>query len=387
MSSAALAVTGLSPARQEMLFRQLRRPAAPAAAREFLQSVRVGDGHNFKFMPSGPGVIDSFKAIAMPRRRPGPGEVEVEVHAASLNFRDLMIVLGLYPQMHNQRSVMGTDWSGRIVAIGEGVHRLRLGDEVIGLVAAGFSPYVTFSERRVVCKPRCLSFQAASTIPTVYLTAWYALKHLGRLHEGERVLIHSATGGVGLAAIQIARSRNARIFATAGSEGKRATLRAMGIAHVFDSRSLDWVAGIDEATGGEGVDVILNSIPGEAIQRGMECLRPGGRFLEIGVRDFMGEATLPLRLFRHAASFIGTGVVHFPIEQESFIVREMLDEIVQLFDDGVFAQPLNQVFALPDIAEAFAYIAEGVHVGKVTLEMAGQRVMVASRGAPLANLN
>ena len=182
-----------------------------------------------------------------------------------------------------------------------------------------------------------------------------------------------------LAAIQIARSRNARIFATAGSEEKRATLRSMDIAHVFDSRSLDWVQGIDEATACEGVDVILNSIPGEAIQKGMECLRPGGRFLEIGVRDFQTDAALPLRLFKNAASFIGTGVVHFPIEQDSFIVREMLDEIVQLFDDGVFETPLNQVFALPDIADAFSFMSQGVHIGKVTLDMFNERVTVASQ--------
>lgn len=374
MSNASTLVAKLSPDKQAELFQKLRARNGnntPRTAQQY-RNVTIGDGENFRLALTSPGNPESLKPVAIPRQAPGPNEVEVEIHACSLNFRDLMLILGMYPAVSgNPVNTMGLDWSGRVVAVGEGVERLQPGDEVIGLFPADFSPYVTCHHSRVVKKPKGLSFEQASTIPTVFLTCYNTLHTRGRLVRGERVLIHSAAGGVGVAGIQIAHWLGAEVFATAGNEEKRVFVRGLGVEHIFDSRTLQWADQIMETTHGEGIDLVLNSLTGEAIPKGISVLREHGRFIEIGMRDLYSAATIPLRPFAKSLSFIATGAlgrVELP---------QALDEIVALFDQGVFTVPPNKIYPYGEISAAFSFLSQGVHIGKITLQMHGQQVKIA----------
>ena len=185
----------------------------------------------------GRGQLDNVALQPANRQAPGPGQVEIKVRATGLNFRDVLNVLDLYP---GDPGPLGGECAGEIVAVGPGVERFKPGDAVVGLAPASFASYVTTLAEFVGPKPEHLSFEEAATIPICFLTVQYALRRLGQIQPGERVLIHAASGGVGLAAIQIARQVGAEIFATAGSPRKREYLRSLGIQHVMDSRTLDF---------------------------------------------------------------------------------------------------------------------------------------------------
>jgi NADPH:quinone reductase-like Zn-dependent oxidoreductase/acyl carrier protein len=213
-----------------------------------------------------------------------------------------------------------------------------------------------------------LTFEEAATLPVAFLTAHYALNQLGRLARGERVLIHAATGGVGLAAIQLARAAGAEIFATAGTEEKRRLLRALGVRLVMDSRSLEFADRVLEATDGEGVDVVLNSLAGRAIDKGLSVLRDHGRFLEIGKRDIYQNRRIGLRPFRRSLSFVGIDLdreMRSRPEQLSALFRELM----QRFDTGELAPITHRTFPIGGVVGAFRHMAQAKHIGKVVVSM------------------
>ncbi len=242
---------------------------------------RVLDGPT-RLASSSYGVLDGLHLVPAGRREPGPGEVEVEVAVTGLNFRDVLVALDLYPQ---RSTVFGDECAGVVVAAGPGVAHLRVGERVVALAPGAFATHVTTPAVLTFPVPEEIDLEAAATIPIPFLTAQYALVRLGHLRAGERVLIHAGAGGVGMAAIQLAQRIGAEVYATAGSPQKRAVLEALGVEHVFDSRSLDFADGVLAATGGQGVHVVLNSLAGDFIRRSVDVLAPGGRFLEIGRRD------------------------------------------------------------------------------------------------------
>ena len=264
-----------------------RRVARLRRLRHGESGLAVPDGQPYRLEITSRGQLDNVTLRPVVRQRPGRGEVEIHVRATGMNFRDVLNVLDLYP---GDPGPLGGECSGEIVAIGPGVERFELGDQVVALAPASFASYVLTLAEFVVPKPPHLSFEQAATIPICFLTAELALRRLGELQNGQRVLIHAATGGVGLAAIQIARQIGAEIFATAGSPRKREYLASLGIEHVMDSRSLDFAAQIMTATGGEGIDLVLNSLTGEAIAAGLSVLREGGRFMELGKTDLWDQA-------------------------------------------------------------------------------------------------
>ena len=245
-----------------------------------------------------PGILDEMTLRETDRREPGPGEVEIRVRAVGLNFRDVLIAMDLIPPLYQDSLDVGFECVGEIVAVGAGVEGLEVGDSVVAFAPGCLGSYITADASFVMPRPARLSFEEAATLPIAFFTAHYALNHLGRLAEGERVLIHAAAGGVGQAALRIARRAGAEIFATAGSPEKREFLRSLGVQHVMDSRSLDFADEVMELTDGEGVDVVLNSLAGEFIPKSLSTLRPGGRFLEIGKVDFLQHTRLDLWLLR-----------------------------------------------------------------------------------------
>ena len=319
------------------------------------------------------GVMDELVLLETPRRKPGPDEVEIEICAAGLNFRDVMKALGIYPMDGDRDLLLGDECAGRVTAIGKGVKEFKIGDAVVAAGAGCFASHLTVAVPFIVRKPARLGFEEAATIPVTFMTAWYALHHLGRIRRGEKILIHAATGGVGLAAIQIARLAGAEIFATAGSDEKRNYLRKLGIRHVMDSRSTAFAGEIRKITNGAGVDLVLNSLAGDAIAKGLSTLAPGGRFLEIGKRDIYANTAVGLRPFRDNLSLFVIDMGRLMAEQPD-TVRQLLGTIMKLVRAGKI-QPLpRQPLPVSRAAEAFRLMAQARHIGKIVLTMQGASV-------------
>jgi len=318
------------------------------------------------------------------RRRPGPGEVEIAVEASALNFIDVMKTMGLYVMKDSGRPSgvpleglpLGLDCAGRVVAVGEGVTHLAVGDEVMAFAPSAMASHVVTDARFAVRRPPGLSAEEASSIPSVFMTAWYGLNDLARLRPGERILIHSAAGGLGLAAIQVAQALGAEVLATAGTPEKRELLRGMGIRHVMDSRTLAFADEVLRVTGGEGVDVVLNSLSGDAIARSMEVLAPDGRFLEVGNRDIHDGRTLDLSQFRRRLIYAAIDLVGLR-EQRPAVCARLLREVMEHMSSGMLRPVRHQSFPVSQVSEAFREMAQGQHVGKlvVTLEDPKLRVM------------
>jgi NADPH:quinone reductase-like Zn-dependent oxidoreductase len=245
-----------------------------------------------------PGDLDSFEFVAQSRRRPGPGKVEVRVDATSVNFINVLQAMGVYQRFNTGEErgpdVCAFDGAGVVTAVGDGV---REGDRVAAMFVdvaqlAVMSSFATVRADCLLPVPAAMSTRDAAALPCAYLTAWYALRHLARLRTGEKVLIHSASGGTGLAALHLARACGAEVWATAGSEAKRAYLRDLGVRHIMDSRTLDFADQVRDHTEGRGVDVVLNSLTGPAQSASLGLLAHRGRFLELGKRDIYADTRL-----------------------------------------------------------------------------------------------
>jgi acyl transferase domain-containing protein/thioesterase domain-containing protein/acyl carrier protein len=325
------------------------------------------------------GVMDELALLETPRRRPGPHEVEIEICAAALNFRDVMKSLGIYPMDSDIDLLLGDECSGPVTAVGKGVKQFKIGDEVIAAGAGCFASHLTIPAPFVVHKPARISFEEAATIPVAFMTAWHALHHLGKIRRGEKILIHVATGGVGLAAIQIARLAGAEIFATAGNDEKRNYLRKLGIRHVMDSRSTAFAGEIIKITKGAGVDLVLNSLAGDAIAKGLSALAPGGRFLEIGKRDIYANTAIGLRPFRKNLSLFVIDMGQVMAEQPD-TVQHLLQTLMKLFRAGKLQTLPRQTLPVSRAADAFRLMAQAKHIGKIVLTM--QNVSVTPRRPP-----
>jgi NADPH:quinone reductase-like Zn-dependent oxidoreductase/malonyl CoA-acyl carrier protein transacylase/short-subunit dehydrogenase len=320
----------------------------------------------FALRTSAPGVLDNLRLQESARVQPGAGQIELEVQAAGLNFIDVMKAFGIYPGLGDGPLAFGGECVGVVRAIGAGVTGFALGERVLAMADACFARYVLADAALAVRVPEPLDSADAATIPAVFLTAHYALRVLGDVRAGERVLIHSATGGVGLAALQLARRAGAEIFATAGSPEKRAFLRELGVEHVFDSRSTDFAEHILAATSGEGVDVVLNSLTGRALTLSLSLLRDDGRFLEIGKRDIYDDMQLGLLPFKRGLTFSHIDIGRM-VKDKPAKLGAMLRELMAQFERGEL-QPLPRTtFALADAAEAFRHMAQAKHIGKIVL--------------------
>ena len=372
-------IANLTPEKRDLLLKKLkeRRPK-PEMAQPAAVGGRLFDperDQNFRLHASRPGILDSLVYQVTQRRKPGPTEIEVEVFASSLNFGDVMVAIGLYPKS----PVMGSDCAGRVVATGERVDHVKVGDEVIVMAVdvSCFSRYITVAGFAAVPKPRYLSFEEAATIPTVFLTVYYSLYSLAQIEKGERILIQSGTGGVGLAAIQYARWMDAEIYTTVGTPEKREYLQSLGIERVFNSRSMDFAEGVMEATGGEGVDVVLNGLAGEAIPKGLSTLRPLGRFVELGRRDFFQNTPLGLAPFYEGLSFHSVSLGSL-LMMRPRLFQLLMQKIVEGFDQKIFQVLPSRLYPATDIAKAFEYMAQGIHIGKIAVTFRNQQIHVTA---------
>jgi acyl transferase domain-containing protein/acyl-CoA synthetase (AMP-forming)/AMP-acid ligase II/acyl carrier protein len=323
----------------------------------------VPDAESFRLDISRPGNLDNLLLRGSSRPEPQPGEVEIRVNAAGLNFRDVMNAAGVYP---GGPIPFGAECSGTISAVGSCVEGMKAGDDVIAVASGSFAAFTTADARAVVPKPPAFSFGQAATIPIAFLTAYYSLHYLAKLSRGERVLIHAAAGGVGLAAVQLAQHAGAEIFATAGSPEKRAYLKSLRVPHIMDSRSLTFADEIMKTTGGYGVDVVLNSLPGEYITRSLSILAAHGRFVEIGKTDIYQNKPLGLFPFRNNLSYFAVDLDRVCRERPA-LLRSLLLELMALFQEGSLKPLPHNIFPVEDAANAFRYMARRKNIGKVVL--------------------
>lgn len=339
----------------------------------------ASEGGRFRLDFHVPGQLRNLAWLPGVEAPLGGEEIEVQTRATGLNFRDVMYLMGLLPDEAVENGFagasLGLEFSGVVSRVGEGVHDLQPGDAVMGFGASCFASHVLTRADAVARIPEDWTFEAAATVPTVFLTVYYALCQLANLQPGERVLIHGAAGGVGIAAIQLARHVGAEVFATAGSAEKRDFVRLLGADHVFDSRSLAFADEILVTTQGEGVDVVLNSLAGEAMRRSLDVLRPFGRFLELGKRDFFENTPLGLRPFKSNISYFGIDADQLLTGRPQLAAR-LFREVIGLFREGILSPLPHRVFTTDRVVDAFRVMQQARHVGKIVLSLEGARPLV-----------
>ncbi|WP_242879932.1 SDR family NAD(P)-dependent oxidoreductase [Streptomyces mobaraensis] len=313
---------------------------------------------------AGTATVESLSVVEAPEALAPlePGQVRISVRAAGINFRDVLIALGMYP---DKGTFAGSEGAGYVVEVGPGVTGLAVGDRVMGLFEGAFAPMAIADARMVVPVPEGWSLQEAAAVPVVFLTAWYGLVDLGRLKAGESLLIHAGTGGVGMAATQIARHLGAEVYATA-SPAKHAVLEEMGIdaAHRASSRDLDFEHTLREATGGRGMDVVLHSLAGEFTDASLRLLAEGGRMVDMGKTDKRDPD-------RVAADHAGAWYRAFDLVPHAGPDRigEMLAEMGELFASGVLRPLPVTAWPLGRAREAFRFMSQAKHTGKLALEI------------------
>jgi len=310
------------------------------------------------------GLLDSLRLVPFLPTVCGPGEVEIEVKAAGMNFRDVLKALALYPAETADARIFGDEVAGIVKSVGADVTHVVPGDRVFGLAVFGLATHSMARAGDVLPIPDGLTFEEAATLPVVFMTSWHALKSVAHLQPGEQILVHAGAGGVGMAAIQIALHLGAEVIATAGSPTKRSLLETLGVKHVIDSRRGDFADAVMEITHGRGVDVVLNSLASEAIPMGLACLAEFGRFIEIGKRDIYQNSRIPLWPLRKNASFhvVAMDAVFGGNEART---RDLLRVIADMVGRRELYPLPFRSFPACRVDAAFRLMAQGKNTGKM----------------------
>jgi phthiocerol/phenolphthiocerol synthesis type-I polyketide synthase C len=322
------------------------------------------------------GSLDNLHWASRERRPVGSDEVEIEVKAAGLNFRDVMFALGVLPDEVMEGGFagasLGMEAAGIVTEVGTSVTDIAAGDRVLCFAPACLASHAITKRFAMTKLPDDVDFTSGATMTAAFFTVCYALGHLARLSVGERVLIHGAAGGVGIAALQYARSIGAEIFATAGSDEKRDVVALLGVRpdHIFDSRSSLFADQIMSLTNGEGIDVVLNSIAGEAVTRSLSLLRPFGRFLELGKVDFIMNSRIGLKPLRNNISYFGVDADQVMAEKPA-LARSIFTDLVDLVDRGELHALPYRVFVREQVVDAFRHLQQSRHIGKIVLDLEG----------------
>ncbi|AOS63739.1 type I polyketide synthase [Actinoalloteichus hymeniacidonis] len=324
--------------------------------------LRPPDRGPWRLDSTGGGTLDALALVAAPEaQRPlAAHEVRVEVVAAGVNFRDVVVALGLVQGLAG----IGGEMAGIVVETGAEVADLAVGDRVMGLCPDSLGPLAITHHRWLSRMPRGWSFTRAAGVPLTFLTAYYGLVDLGGLRSGQKVLVHAAAGGVGMAAVQLVRHFGGEVFATA-SPGKHSTLASMGLApeRIANSRTLDFEAEFLAATGGSGLDLVLDCLAGDFVDASLRLLPGGGRFLEMGKTDIRVPSEV-------AADHPGVRYAAYDIQDaRPERIGEMLDTLVGLFESGALtAQPIT-TYDVRRGREAFRALSQAALVGKAVLQM------------------
>ncbi len=337
-------------------------------ARAVKRTVDLNEPVALTFDPKGKTASLAFETVD--RRDPGEGELEIRIHRAALNYKDLLKIEAKIHPVALEDTFWGTgvgmECAGVVARVGSGTE-WKVGDRVLTIMPGAVRTYATVAQTYAVRIPDGLGFELAG-VPVVYLTAYRGLIDVANLAAGERVLIHHGTGGLGLAAINVAKWIGAEIFATAGSDEKREMLRGLGVRNVYSSRTLDFGAAIRADTGGGGIDVVLSAQTGQAMHVSLGLLRTGGRFIEVGKKDIAEDNGLPMRAFNRNLTFASVDVDRLSRERPD-LISATLARVVGHFETGDFSQGEVTTFAAGKVGEAFELIARSRHVGKVLLDL------------------
>jgi len=351
-------------------------PATGTGSLAQLDAPKPGEAYRCEL--GSPGVLQTLQLRPKSVPPPGRGMIQLRTTALSLNFRDVLIAMGMYPPIPGLPSNMGSDYTGVVQAIGPDVTEFRPGDTVIALCAGShdeqgrveegthFNSILNVHAEQAVQKPTFLADEDAACIPTVFVTAFEGLCCRARLAKAERVLIHTATGGLGLAALQVARWREAEIFGTAGTPEKREYLKSIGIREPMSSRSIEFADQLMHLTGGEGVDIVFNTLSGEATRRSLRILRRFGRLIQVGKQDIAEGMQLDLAPFALGLTFcaVDLGIIGLDSKRR---IRELSSEVIALFERGVFTPLPYRVFPISRIREALHTFSQFRHVGKIVV--------------------
>ncbi len=365
-------------------------PFSPQAPK--VQPKQLASEEQYRIEIPSPGILDHLELRQYTPPLPSAGEVRIDVQAAGLNFIDVTKVMGIYPGLDPNAPIrLGIECAGTVAAVGEGVQGFEIGEQVIAVTpamqaTAMLASAVTVPAQMVLRKPAKLSVDEAATTPIAFLTAYYSLVELARVRKGDWVLIHAAAGGVGLAAIEIARWAGAGVIATVGSKEKEDYVRSLGIAHVFNSRSLTFAAGVMQATGGRGVDIVLNSLTGEFQSKGLEVLAPYGRFIELGKRDIYDDRQVGLKIFRKNISFYAVDLAAAIGERPDYVVG-LLREVVGHIECGDWRPLPVQSFSAADPSDPFRFMAQARHIGKISIRMDRDVRVLPAKDKPLFSTN
>jgi NADPH2:quinone reductase len=311
-----------------------------------------------------PGGPEMLRLAERPMPAPQPGEVLIRVAAAGVNRPDLMQRLGKYPPPPGASDLPGLEVSGEIVG---GVES-AIGRRVCALVSGGgYAEYCVAPLEQCLPVPRAVPLAHAAAIPETYFTVWTNLFDRGRLRSGERVLVHGGTSGIGTTAIQLAHARGATVYATAGSPDKVAACLALGAARAIDYRQEDFVAAVKEATGGEGVDVVLDIIGGDYLPRNLECLRLNGRLVQIGLIG-AAKSTIDLRpILQRRLTITGSTLRPRSVAEKGAIARALEREVWPLLDRGDVKPIVHAEFPFERAADAHRELEAGRVIGKLLL--------------------
>ncbi|MBS7791179.1 SDR family NAD(P)-dependent oxidoreductase [Roseococcus sp. SDR] len=372
---------------EPLLERELRLTAGgvlvPRATRRMEARARALAEGERSLLGIGPRGLDDFAWAAGPRLAPAPGEVEVAVTATGLNFRDVMLGLGVLDSEILGEGLtsgsLGFEFAGHVLRAGEGVEGLEPGDPVMGFGAQAFASHLTLPADRLFPLGQVLAEEAAAAVPVAFVTAWFGLIERAGLKRGETVLIEGAAGGVGMAAVQIAKAHGAIVVAAAGTAEKRALLRHLGADHVVDSRATDVEDRIRAAVG--GVDVVLNSVAGDAMRAALRLVKPFGRFVELGKRDFYDNTRLGLRPFVRNITYIGADIDQL-LAHDPAAVRRMVSVIMVMFETGRLRPIPYLAFEGGRVGDAFRLMQASGHLGKILVRPASVALPPTPEAAP-----
>ena len=307
----------------------------------------------------------------VPEPTPGADEVKVRVVASALNRADLLQRMGMYPQPgpKGPNEIPGMEFSGVVVEVGAHVTSVSAGDEVMGIVTGeAQAEFLVTHERMLMPVPSGVPVADAAAIPEVFITAYDALMVQGGLTAGRRGLVHAGASGVGTAAIQLAKAIGARVAVTC-STSKVEACESLGADLVIDYTASDFVEEVASWTGGAGVDVVLDVVGGDYLARNLNCIRVGGRIVQVGVMGG-GSATFPLgAILPKRATITGTVLRSRPIEEKIAINLQVVAEVLPMFETGALRPVIDSRYALEDIADAQRHMASNANVGKILITL------------------
>lgn len=340
-----------------------------------LGKFREDSNRRLKLTITQPGMLDTFRFVDETSPALQADEIEVGVQAVGLNFRDILIALGQEPANY-----LGMECSGTVTQVGENFQKdFSVGDSVCCLTEGCLQTHVRCKFSAAIKIPEGISLQTAAAIPISFSTAYYAIHHVARMKQRESILIHSGAGGLGQACIQLAKLLDADVYATVGSESKKQFLiKTYGISEtkIFSSRTPAFAEEIKRLTHGQGVDVVINSLAGEALKCSWECIAAFGRFIEVGKKDIHGFGTLPMFPFSRNATFAGVDLfyVHQHLPR---LAQSILQSTVALLVEGKITAPSPvHIFPGSEIEKAFRYLESGTSTGKIVINLEAEDLVM-----------